>query len=349
MGGGGMNDSLLRIGGGRKPFYNSSNVETQMRELAFQWKARGRAICESNLTFAGFALLDCPLKADSEDVIRNLNNTGHRTVMITGDAVLTAAEVARKVGIIDDGGDTGTTSASSGNNAGVTLIKKKKIKKKVKTKRNGEDGKVKAGVVDIVNVEMVVKDVVTYEIRECEVTDEDTVTGFEFVPVHSSSGNGLITAVPMTYTTSNIMTMSNMVKERVAAICVTGDVLVSIATTVVSVATVPDRKMALLHPDASSALSLIVPLISVFARHSPNQKEAVIAILNGCGRTTLMIGDGTNDVGALRTAHVGISIVSVPGVEARERGKSTRISPFNGRTTSVKCVSDILQRGRCTL
>merc|ERR1712238_137438 len=132
MGGGGMNDSLLRIGGGRKPFYNSSNVETQMRELAFQWKARGRAICESNLTFAGFALLDCPLKADSEDVIRNLNNTGHRTVMITGDAVLTAAEVARKVGIIDDGGGTGTTSASSGNNAGVTLIKKRKLKRKLK-------------------------------------------------------------------------------------------------------------------------------------------------------------------------------------------------------------------------
>ena len=421
-GGGGMNDNLFRIGGGRKPFYNSSNVETQMRELVSQWKARGRAICESNLTFAGFALLDCPLKADSEDVIRNLNNTGHRTVMITGDAVLTAAEVARKVGIIDDGGGTGTTSASSGNNAGVTLIKKKEIKKKVKTKRNGEDGKVKAGVVDIINIEMVVKDVITYEIRECEVTDEDTVTGFEFVPVHSSSGNGLITAVPMTYTTSNIMTMSNMVKERVAAICVTGDVLVSIATTVVSVATVPDRKMALLHPDASSALSLIVPLISVFARHSPNQKEAVIAILNGCGRTTLMIGDGTNDVGALRTAHVGISIVSVPGVEARQReaadkvesvrkeekrerkrrkkeaamssgegrrlienkkakllveaskkrkmkvreslrlmaeaeeelagvslGDASVASPFTSRTTSVKCVSDILQRGRCTL
>ena len=64
-------------------------------------------------------------------------------------------------------------------------------------------------------------------------------------------------------------------------------------------------------------LKQISPYISVFARVSPIQKEDIILALNNSGLTTLMVGDGTNDVGALKAAHVGVSIVNDPEFESR--------------------------------
>jgi len=293
--------------------------------------------------------------------------------MITGDAALTACEVARQVGIIDTGPrDT------------YDLRELKRLKGK------GRDGKVLA---------------------------EQT---FAFVPIDSVPGeyksDECIAFVP-----NNLKVLNDMVDRNELSLCVTGEIISKVAVAAVErtyyldmqekykkkglgkeIPPPPpiDPKTVLLDPAAQSVLKALVPCVSVFARHAPRQKEAVIAAFNEAGRYTLMCGDGTNDVGALKQAHVGISIISVPEIEAKSRAAKERItkekkaakrdkklkngargaeragnieqslrelaeaqeelnfvalgdasvaSPFTSRTMSIACCKNIIQQGRCTL
>lgn len=189
---------------------------------------------ESELTFAGFLVLQCPLKPDAKKTVQMLNESSHRVVMITGDNPLTACHVAREVEIID---------------------------REVYILDAPEDKSSKYQLV-------------------WRTVDEKTI-----IPVKPSD--------PI-----DKEILKNM------DICVTGYALA-------------------LFKDGPQ-LNDLLKHTWVYARVSPTQKENILTGLKDLGYTTLMCGDGTNDVGALKQAHIGVALLNGSEEDLRRIGEHYR-------------------------
>lgn len=172
---------------------------------------------EADLTFAGFLVLQCPLKEDAISSVRMLNESSHRCTMITGDNPLTAVHVARQVEIIDR--------------------------------------------------EVLILDSAEREDKLIWKSVDETVS----IPVDPSRPID-----PKILKTKDL--------------CVTG--------------------YALAKFKDQTGLKELLRHTWVYARVSPKQKEDILVGLKDLGYTTLMCGDGTNDVGALKQAHIGVALLN---------------------------------------
>ncbi|KAJ2533095.1 putative cation-transporting ATPase 1 [Coemansia sp. RSA 1935] len=171
---------------------------------------------EAQLEFQGFLVFSCPLKPDSAAAVRMLNEASHRCVMITGDSPLTAAHVAREVGIVD---------------RGVLVI-------------DADDGAVTCASID---------DSVRFDVTDDTARMQRALDGWD--------------------------------------LCLTGAALDAVSSTALW------RDYLLHHA-------------WIYARVSPAQKEFVLSEYRLASYVTLMCGDGTNDVGALKQAHVGVALLN---------------------------------------
>ncbi len=77
-----------------------------LRILAFAYKEfNGEQLDlndENNLTFMGLIAMMDPPRAESAGAVASCRKAGIRTVMITGDHIITASAIAREIGILDD-------------------------------------------------------------------------------------------------------------------------------------------------------------------------------------------------------------------------------------------------------
>lgn len=81
-------------------------------------------------------------------------------------------------------------------------------------------------------------------------------------------------------------------------------------------------------------------LAPVFARMTPDDKANLVETLIAMGHITGMCGDGANDCGALKAAHVGISLSEV---------EASIAAPFTSKVASIACVVDVVLEGRGSL
>jgi hypothetical protein len=210
------------------------------------WRAAPRAALESRLRFAGFALFSCPIRTCSANSLAALRRARHATIMLTGDAPLTACHVARETRIVNRALLLLQPAAQAGDAADA--------------------------------------DVIAPSRRFEWATPDGTV----MEPFDAARLPALGAAHDL---------------------CVSGD--------------------GLAHASAAGALGALVRHTQVYARCAPEQKEAVLKALRAAGLDALMCGDGTNDVGALKAAAVGVALMASQagagnGADAAPLGAGTR-------------------------
>ncbi|EDO44725.1 predicted protein, partial [Nematostella vectensis] len=206
----------------------------EMRDL-------GREEVESQLQFVGFVVIACPLKMDSKNVIKQIQESSHHVTMITGDNPLTACHVAKEL-----------------------RLTKKPI---------------------IVLTPPVYNHVNNHVDGDWHWEPADRSFSIPLSP--SGGSRELINKYDM---------------------CITGEAFSYLTT----------------HPEASKLFDAILPFVRVFARVAPKQKELVITRLKSRGYVTLMCGDGTNDVGALKHAHCGVALLTGAPERLPESGKRSK-------------------------
>ncbi|XP_063298843.1 probable cation-transporting ATPase 13A4 isoform X1 [Pelobates fuscus] len=79
---------------------------------------------------------------------------------------------------------------------------------------------------------------------------------------------------------------------------------------------------------------------TIFARMSPGDKSSLVEEFQKLGYYVGMCGDGANDCGALKMAHVGISL---------SEQEASVASPFTSQTPNIECVPKLLKEGRAAL
>ncbi|KAL3658007.1 hypothetical protein V7S43_017050 [Phytophthora oleae] len=84
----------------------------------------------------------------------------------------------------------------------------------------------------------------------------------------------------------------------------------------------------------------IIQQTPIFARVRPQQKTWIIERLIDAGLIVGMCGDGTNDCGALKAAHVGLALSSA---------EASIVAPFTSKAKAISDVPVLLREGRCAL
>jgi len=95
----------------------------------------------------------------------------------------------------------------------------------------------------------------------------------------------------------------------------------------------------LLEHDPKSALEY-AKRSKVFGRCKPDEKVSVVTTFVEMGEISLFCGDGGNDCGALKAAHIGIALSDA---------EASVVAPFTSLDKEISSVTVVLREGRCAL
>ncbi|CAH1993211.1 unnamed protein product [Acanthoscelides obtectus] len=218
----------------------------------FSWKDAQkvkRDVIEQDLNFLGLLIMQNPLKVETAPVISTLRSANIRTVMITGDNILTAISVAYDCGMLRSHDDVFVLTAS----------------------------------------------------------DDDVNTRF------------MLERTGLNRSTENVVINFDSRHHHIA---------------------VDGRTWSKLKYCYPEAVPDLLVKSTIFARFQPDQKAEVVTHLQELDYIVSMVGDGANDCGALKAAHVGVSL---------SPAEASVAAPFTSKIQNISCIVNLLLEGRCAL
>lgn len=223
---------------------------------------------EQDLEFLGFVILENRLKPDTTEVINSLNVAGIRTIMITGDNILTALSVARDCGIVSPTQAVITVHAAptlEGDQYELQYTLEMGTSWNAPPLCNG-NGTSSSFALDITSISSGSHSLSSIKTQDSWTNNDDVELGGVPAPTSRSEWRRHFTFA-MDGKTWQI------VRERF-----------------------------------SQEMELILTRGSIYARMSPEHKQSLVMELQNLDYYVAMCGDGANDCGALKVAHTGISL-----------------------------------------
>lgn len=280
---------------------------------------------ESELEFLGFVILENRLKPNSEKVIQILNDAGIRTIMVTGDNILTAISVAKDCDMILE-------------DQSIIIVNSR-----WKTEEEPElfytlEGHSTSATATNNNNRICNTPAHTFDSGDGNyrlMTNSNSASSLATVETNTCSNKidvekGL---PPPSYTPRKKKFFDNdddLNPYRLAPELPSNRYRFAM----------DGKTWAIVREYFPDLLPKFVTRGTIFARMSPDQKTSLVTELQELGYYVAMCGDGANDCGALKTAHAGISLSDA---------ESSVASPFTSRDCTIDCVPAIIREGRTAL
>lgn len=326
---------------------------------------------EKDLRFLGLLTLGNLLKPETIPVIETLNKAAIRSIMVTGDNMLTAISVANECGMIasydktillqvetkkDDGR---TTSASSLENSPT------KQHQVITTTSSGGDVKVTSVTTesekptsashiiashtpDMTSIVLSVENIQLQSRNESDpilnlkrtrVPIKPKLVWHYVSPHNDQPHQPLETKPPPLGFLSTRREQSTMMMKNKANDDSIGRLKLFTNDPKTHLALTGETWDVILkyYPEMLNSICLRG---TVFARMAPHQKQQLVEQLQALQYYVAMCGDGANDSGALRSAHAGISLSDTEASVA---------APFTSANANISCVPTLIGEGRAAL
>ncbi|ORX77383.1 hypothetical protein BCR32DRAFT_295634 [Anaeromyces robustus] len=292
---------------------------------------------ECDLEFLGFVIFENPLKPGTTKTINALNEATIRSLMCTGDNILTGISVARECNMIDKdacvkilkfvkgSGEPDASSNSGSIYGGRTSTAKIYLDEHIITpeETTPEVSKIEPSKPQIINENSESDSESSSETNSDDSDDSDSEDCIAKDDKKTMLFSKDSSSPEKQETSEKVFGNESIIKIDNEIYAMTGDIFDWI-----------------LHNYSEEQVNSILKQCKVFARMLPDQKQLLVEKFQEMGYCVSFCGDGANDCGALKSADVGLSLSETEASVA---------APFTSRETDLKCVLNVIKEGRAAL